>query len=272
MTAFATVVRYAIQESLRRRVFLVVLVLTVSFTAVYTAGAAAIFGGLDDFGTEPGERAAVGTGLLGFAMFVVLFLGTTLAIFLTIGTVRGDAERGLLQPLVVRPVGRTRFLGARLAAAAGMSGGYVVGFFGVLVLLTAVVGQWFPDSVVGAGIGLVGAVLVVCLLSLLGSTFLTATANGIAVFMLFGAGLAAALLHQLAIGLDSVALKGVSELAGWLLPFMSLYLSALGSLGPDIDTADVLGGPSGLALALWTLVYLGLLAAGARVAFLRRDL
>lgn len=124
----------------------------------------------------------------------------------------------------------------------------------------------------GAGLGLVGAVLVVWPLSLLGSTFLTATANGIAVFMLFGAGLAAALLHQLALGLDSGALKSISELAGWLLPFMALYLAALGSLGPEIDTTDMLGGPGGLGLALWTLLYLTLLALGARAAFLRRDL
>jgi ABC-type transport system involved in multi-copper enzyme maturation permease subunit len=272
MTAFATVVRYAIQEGLRRRVFLVVTVLTVTFVAVYTAGAAAIFGGLDDFAGGQNERAAVGTGLLGFGMFVILFLGTTLAIFLTIGTVRGDAERGLLQPLVVRPLGRTRLLGARLAAAAGMCSGYVVGSFVLLVLLTAAVGGWFPDSVLGAAFGLAGAVLVVCLLSLLGSTFLSATANGIAVFMLFGAGLGAALMYQLAVGLDSGALKGVSEVAGWMLPFMALYLSALGSLGPNVDTADILGGPSGLALVIWTLVYLGLLAAGAREVFLRRDL
>ena len=272
MSPWATVVRYAVQESLRRRVFAVVLVLTATFLAVYTAGAAAIFGGLDDFTGGEGERAAVGTGLLGFAMFVVLFLGATLAIFLTIGTVRGDAERGLLQPLVVRPLGRTQLLGARLTAAAAMSGGYVVAFFVLLVLLTGAVGQWFPDEALGAGLGLVGAVMVVCALSLLGSTFLTATANGVAVFMLFGAGLAATLLHQLAVGLDSGVLQGVSEIAGWLLPFMALYLSSLGSLGPDIDAADILGGPSGMVLFGWTLVYLALLVAGARVSFLRRDL
>jgi Cu-processing system permease protein len=272
VTAFSTVVRYTIQESVRRRVFAVVVILSVSFAAVYTAGAAAIFGSVTDLGPAESERAAVGAGLLGFAMFVVLFLGTTLAIFLTIGTVRGDAERGLLQPLVVRPLGRTRLLAARLTAAAGMSGAYVVAFFLVLVLLTAGVGQWFPDSIPGATLGLVGAVLVVCLMSLLGSTLLSSTANGIAVFMLFGAGLAGALLHQLALGLDSAVLKGVSELAGWLLPFMALYLSALGSLGPEIDAGDVLGGPSGLALFLWTLVYAGLLAAAARTLFLSRDL
>ena len=36
-----------------------------------------------------------------------LFLATVLAIFFTHAVVRGDAERGLLQPLVVRPVGST---------------------------------------------------------------------------------------------------------------------------------------------------------------------
>ena len=39
-------------------------------------------------------------------MFATLFLGAVLAVFLTLGAVRGDAERGLLQPLLVRPLGR----------------------------------------------------------------------------------------------------------------------------------------------------------------------
>ena len=39
-------------------------------------------------------------------MFGTLFLGAVLAVFLTLSVVRGDAERGLLQPLVVRPLGR----------------------------------------------------------------------------------------------------------------------------------------------------------------------
>ena len=47
-----------------------------------------------------------GATLLGLAMFATLFLGTILAVFLTLGAVRGDAERGLLQPLLVRPVAR----------------------------------------------------------------------------------------------------------------------------------------------------------------------
>ena len=37
--------------------------------------------------------------MLGLGMFAILFLATVLAVFLTLGAVRGDAERGLLQPL-----------------------------------------------------------------------------------------------------------------------------------------------------------------------------
>ena len=57
-----------------------------------------------------------GTTLFGLSLFATLFLGAVLAVFLTLNAVRGDAERGLLQPLVVRPVGRTTLLLARFAA------------------------------------------------------------------------------------------------------------------------------------------------------------
>ena len=66
----------------------------------------------DDVRTTSGRRRGVdartfaGAILLGLAMFATLFLGVVLAVFLTLGVVRGDAERGLLQPLVVRPIGR----------------------------------------------------------------------------------------------------------------------------------------------------------------------
>ena len=43
-------------------------------------------------------------------MFATLFLGTILAVFLTLGAVRGDAERGLLQPVLVRPLRRRTVL------------------------------------------------------------------------------------------------------------------------------------------------------------------
>ena len=59
-------------------------------------------------------------------MFGTLFLGAVLAVFLTSRRVRGDAERGLLQPLIVRPLGRRQYLAGRFLAAAAVAFVYVV--------------------------------------------------------------------------------------------------------------------------------------------------
>ena len=214
-------------------------------------------------------------------MFTILFLGAVLAVFLTLGAVRGDAERGLLQPLVVRPVGRTSLLLGRFAGAASVCALYVALVYGAAVLITGIAGDWWPDRGFTAGIGLVLAVVVIAAISLLGSIFLSSTANGIAVFMLFGAGLAAGLLGQIGDALAVQTLKDVAKVSSWLLPFEALYQAGLHGL--TADTSGITGvivqlGPFGGAqragdwLWLWTLVYLALIAAGARAAFARRDL
>ena len=78
-------------------------------------------------------------------MFTILFLGAVLAVFLTLGAVRGDAERGLLQPLVVRPLGRTSLLLGRFAGAASVCALYVALVYGAAVLITGIAGDWWPD-------------------------------------------------------------------------------------------------------------------------------
>jgi Cu-processing system permease protein len=271
---------YALRESTRRRVFLVVLILTVAFLGLYGLGTEAAFDSIDT-GTEVDDEVLTGSTLLGLAMFTTLFLGCVLAVFLTLGAVRGDAERGLLQPLVVRPVGRTELLAGRFAAAAGVCGGYVAAMYTAAVLITAAAGGWWPDRVVGPGLGLVAGVILIAGLALLGSIFLSATANGIAVFMAFGGGLAAGLLGQIGDALSVETLENVAEIASWLLPFEALYQAGLNSLTADTRGATgviVQLGPFGGAqeggplLWLWSAAYLALLALAARVAFARRDL
>ena len=124
-------------------------------------------------------------------------------------------------------------------------------------------------------------VVVIAALSLLGSVFLSATANGIAVFMAFGAGLAAGLLGQIGDALDVESLQTVAEVTSWLLPFEALYQAGLDDLTSDVSGVTgviVQLGPFGGAqeggtlLWLWTLAYLVLVGAAARAAFARRDL
>ena len=128
VTDALTIVGYAIRESVRKKMFLVVLLLTAGFIGLFWLGTHELFDETDDITPPAGvdARTLVGATTLGLGMFGTLFLGTVLAVFLTLSAVRGDAERGLLQPLVVRPLGRVTFLLARFAAAAAVSGTYAL--------------------------------------------------------------------------------------------------------------------------------------------------
>jgi Cu-processing system permease protein len=279
----ATVALYALRESTRRRVFVVVLVLTVAFLVLYAVGSEAAFDVAEDTpnGLDFDDKVLTGSTLLVLAMCTALFLGCVLAVFLTLGAVRGDAERGLLQPLVVRPVGRSTLLLGRFGAAAVVCAAYVAAVYVGALVITAVAGDWWPDHPVTPGLGLVVAVVVLAALSLLGSVFLSSTANGIAVFMVFGAGLAAGLLGQIGDALSVDTLETVAEVASWLLPFEALYQAGLDDLTSDVSgTTGVIvrlgpfGGAQegGALLWAWTAVYLALLGLAARAAFARRDL
>jgi Cu-processing system permease protein len=264
ITDLRVIAGYALHEAVRRKVLVVVLVLTILFLALYTFGCSQAFDEVEEFGPSGPERPDIdaeiltGSTLLGLAMFVTLFLGTVLAVFVTLNAVRGDAERGLLQPLVVRPIGRSTLLLARFLAAAAVCVAYVWAVYGAAVLLTNATGGYWPDNPVYAGLALAGAVTVVVALALLGTTLLSSTANGIAIFMVFGAGLAAGLIGQIGSALDSSSLERISSIASWALPFEALYQDGLHALTADVRGATgviVQLGPFGGAQDAGPLLY-----------------
>lgn len=284
MTQLGVVVGYALREALRRRVFIVVLVLTAAFLALYALGTDRAFDetrfdGVSEAGVD--SRTVTGATVFGLSMFATLFLGVILAVFLTLGVVRGDAERGLLQPLVVRPLGRSTLLVARFAGAAAAAALYVIVVYFAAMAITGSIGGWWPDRIVLPAVELAGAVAIVAAISLLGSVFLTATANGIAVFMVFGAGLTAGLLGQIGEAIGSDTLEDVARITSWVLPFEALYQNALADI-----TADTVGftrlvvdlGPFGGAqtfgpgLGPWAVGFTALIGAVALTGFARKDL
>ena len=147
-----TIAAYGMRESIRRRVFVVVAVLTLLAGLLYVEGARIAFRDTANFtgGGIADTKDFTGATVFGMAMFGTLFLGAVLAAFLTLGVIRGDAERGLLQPLVVRPVGRAAVLAARFAAAAAVSAGYVVVVYAGAVVATGLIGHWWPGSLSSA--------------------------------------------------------------------------------------------------------------------------
>jgi Cu-processing system permease protein len=281
----SVIVRYSISEAIRRRVFVIIVALTGVFLALYTLGSLAIFGELEGQGYIGGElveeRAVTGGTLVGLGMFVIFFLVVVLAVFMTMSTVRGDAERGVLQPLAVRPLGRDQVLLGRLAAALAVATGYVAVVFGCVVAIIRVAGDWTPDHLLTPAIGLMGAVAILTCLCVLGSVHLSTSANGIAIFMIFGAGLTAGLLNQIGEALNSDRLEQISDIAAFVLPFEALYQGGLNELTSNTTgltrvTIDL--GPFGGAESaspgtiLWAFLYAAAAVSLALRGFSRRDL
>lgn len=280
-----TIIRYAMGEAVRRKVFLVVLVLTAIFLGLDAVANHYIFSDLSHFRVPQDAhvdvRTFAATFVIGMSMFATLFLGVVLAVFLTLGAVSGDAERGLLQPLVVRPIGRRSMLLARFLAAAGVCAVYVFVVYIVAVVITGTEGSWWPHSIVAPGLLLGAAVVVMTAMSLLGSVFLGGTANGIAIFMLFIAGLVAGLLGTIGHALGSHTISHAATIAAWVLPFEALYQDALRqiTIGTSGFTSFLLqlgpfGGSynSGWGVRAWAAAYLVMVGAAALTAFARRDL
>ena len=276
---------YGFREAVRRKVFAVVLVLTAFFLFLFWLANHYVFRDLASI-SPPADvnvdtRTFAGAFLVGLAMFATLFLGVVLAVFLSMGVISGDAERGLLQPLVVRPVGRSTLLLSRFLGAAVVCVAYVLAVYFAGLVITGLTGHWWPDRIAWPGVELAGGVLVVLSLSLLGSVVLSATANGIAVFMLFGAGLVAGLLGSIGHALNSHSIKHASTVASWALPFEALYQDGLRMITES--TSGLTGfllqlGPFGGAyvhgwgIRLWAGAYLCVILGLALAAFRRRNL
>jgi Cu-processing system permease protein len=279
------IVLYGLRESLRRKMFAVVLVLTVGFLALYAWGAHAAFRDTRGF-VGPGDAeldsdVLAGAIIEGLAMFATMFLGAILSVFLTLNVIRGDAEAGLLQPLVVRPVGRARLLLARFIGAAGVAAIYVLGVYAATVAIADWAGGWTPDRIVAPGLELAAAVVVVSALALAGSVFFAPIANGIGTLMVFGAGLTAGLLGEIGHAIHSQRLQHIARLAWWVFPFDALYEDSLHRLTVDttgfaefVLTLGPFGGShqAGTPLLTWSILYLMLVLAAAVAAFTVRDL
>ena len=148
------------------------------------------------------ERELTGATMFGLSMFGTLFRRRARCL-----PHAGDRARGrragpaaTARGQAHRPLGD--LLAGRFAAAAAVCAVYVVLVFVGALLITRGIGGWTPDRIVGPALQLAchggdRSTLTARL------DLFSATANGIAVFMVFGAGLVAGLLGQIGEALDS---------------------------------------------------------------------
>jgi len=270
MNGFVTILQASLREHARRRTALVALVLGALFTLLYSLGSHFIWAEITQEirsgkADRPDElRQLVPATLFGLAMFATWFLSAVAATFLAAGGIRGEAERGVLQHVLVRPVARHTVLIARLAAAALLAVGFLVVVLACCALATRLITGWAPANIVHSLLLLALGTTAITAVATAVSVRLHGAAAGIATLMLFGVGLIGGLLEQLGRGIGVSSVRRGGEWLSTALPFEAMYQAALHEITSDI--AGVSGivvrlGPFGGAreasagLVLWAVAW-----------------
>lgn len=184
-----TIIASTWQEMLRRKMLLITLILTALFLAVFwfiadTVGADSAAGG--DLLMQYARRSAILSLGFFFGGFVVAFL----AIFSSFSVISGEAEQGVLQSVLTRPIPRWKWYVGRWIGYVSLIGAYALVLFAAILLITNVHAGMTRDygDIAVSLLLFLAAVPVLVSASMVGSTLFSGIGNGVFMTMLYGAG------------------------------------------------------------------------------------
>ncbi|GGO06102.1 ABC transporter permease [Saccharibacillus kuerlensis] len=184
-----TIITATWKEMLRRKMLLITLVLTALFLAVFWFIADTVAldegGSMDLLGQFVRRSAILSLGFF-FGGFVVAFL----AIFSSFSVISGEAEQGVLQSVLTRPIPRWKWYIGRWIGYVSLIGAYALLLFVAIVWITSVhAGMSRNYHDIGISLLLfLGTVPALISASMLGSTLFSGIGNGVFMTMLYGAG------------------------------------------------------------------------------------
>jgi ABC-type transport system involved in multi-copper enzyme maturation permease subunit len=237
-----TIMMMTWKEMLRKRVMTLSLVMTVIFLIAFWFVARAI--GDDTLrGIDPTSisgllmRFQYGALIISLGFFFGSFVIAFLAIFSSVGVVAGEAEQGVLQALLPRPLARWRWFLGRWSGYVSLGVIYAALLFGSILIIAnihAMVpgGFW---TLLKSFLLFAFAVPLLVSVSMLGSCFFSALGNGVFMVMLFGAGWLGGMIEKVtAIGMFTgdtfKPLETISGLMSLIMPVDSLQKRMLSEM------------------------------------------
>jgi ABC-type transport system involved in multi-copper enzyme maturation permease subunit len=291
----STIIIMTWKEMLRKRVVLLTLIATLIFLIAFWFLARAIGMEIVNSAVESGSvenlinRYMQGAIILIIGFFFASFVVAFLAIFSSVSVIAGEAEQGVMQAMLPRPITRSHFYLGRWIGYVSLGVGYTFLLFLVIIGVAD-----FHATVPGTPLSLAMSFLlfasVVPLLvsiAILGSCYMSAMGNGVFMTMLFGAGWLGGMLSKITDmgvplksketlrmigGLLEMAMPADAMQRRMLVEMFSLRESPLNDLAQlDLGPFAPIGAPSN-AFLLYVLGYLLLaLFLGIR-AFNKKDL
>ncbi|WP_141502689.1 ABC transporter permease subunit [Paenibacillus luteus] len=281
------------RELIRKRVTLMAALMTVVFLVAYWFVANAI---ASEPQTFPGDlsiglfskfisSAMVLTLGFFFGAFAIAFL----AIFSSVAAVTGEAEQGVLQSVLARPIPRWKWFMGRWMGFVSYGAMYALVLFVAIILIC-----WMETGVIYNLLVLLKAYLLfasvvplLVSLTMFGSCFLSPLGNGIGMTMLFGMGWLGSTIGRF-MGLGKIQLEGlqtletITGLIKLVMPadtlqqrmlselFSMSELNGLINLNRDLSVFSISDVPSNSFL-IYCAVYTAILFVGAMTVMVRKD-
>jgi ABC-type transport system involved in multi-copper enzyme maturation permease subunit len=286
------IARFTLQEAISRRLILAGVVISLGYIGLFTLG----FHFAYDKALEntPGAESRLALGfafatLTLFGVYVVNYLASFLALFLSVGAISGEIDSGTLHAVLARPLRRSEFVIGRWLGYAVMISAYIVTMTGLILLVARLIaGYEVPDPGHALLLMLLEAVLLLTM-SLFGSSLMPTLANGVVVFTLLGLAWLAGiiefvgrLLQNAPDATGSSAMLNIGTVVSLLLPSDALWRGAsyylespslLAMLGTSRGGIPFFStNPPATALVVWSIGYVVVVLVGAVLAFRQRDL
>ena len=286
------IARFTLQEAVSRRLILAGVLISLGYIGLFALGFHFAYDKSIETTTSVESRLSLGVAfatLTLFGVYVVNYLASFLALFLSVAAISGEIDSGTLHAVLARPLNRSEFIIGRWLGYVVMIVAYVVAMTGLVLLVARLIaGYEVPDPLPALLLMLLEGVLLLTL-SLFGSTLMPTLANGIVVFTLLGLAWLAGIIEFVGRLLTAAsnstggdAMLNIGTAVSLILPSDALWRGASYYLESPSMLA-VLGAarggipffsstPPAPALVVWAVGYVVVILAGAVLAFRRRDL
>jgi Cu-processing system permease protein len=285
------IARFTLLEAVSRRLVLAGVLISLAYIGLFALGFHFAYDKSIETTTSTESRLSLGVAfatLTLFGVYVVNYLASFLALFLSVAAISGEIDSGTLHAVLARPLRRSEFIVGRWLGYAVMLAAYIVAMTGLVLLIARLIaGYEVPDPVPALLLMLLEGVLLLTL-SLFGSTLLPTLANGIVVFTLLGLAWLAGIIEFVGRLLASApnatasdAMLNIGTAVSLVLPSDALWRGAsyyLESPSLLVVVSAARGipffsaSPPATALVVWSVAYVVVVLGGAVLTFRRRDL
>jgi Cu-processing system permease protein len=279
------IARLTLDEAVRRRMVLVVLLLSGAFLALYAYGFNLVHEDLQRFDAQRGglpasvlpyEVQASAMVLLG--LYTVNFLAGIMTIFAAVGAIAGEIESGTLQSIIPKPLARWEIIAGKYLGFLAMIVVYLSLMVAGVTIVSRTIGDYSPPNVL-RGLALMILVSTILLsLTMLGSTIFSTMANGVLVFMLYGMAVTGGLVEQIGNALDNDTMVRIGILTSIMVPSDAMWKLASYVVQPRVAVNMLGPNPFGTAAppsdfaVRYALLYCSALVFVSMLIFSRRDI